>query len=177
VASYWCQSGACAIQACVAGFCDVDYAYGTGCECGDVGVGTQACGSATNLGTLDVGGAVNASGRVWPARCGGNTEDWVFVATPWSARGPSAGTPTFNVSGGVTMTLQSGSCGAGTSCGSGAPTDRTSYSFTDDQAIPGARAYTGGHLTVRPDGYWIRISRGGDWTSCGEGDWALSGTR
>jgi hypothetical protein len=177
VAAYWCQGGACAIQACDAGFCDVDTAYATGCECGNPGAGAPACGSATDLGTLNVGGSVNASGRVWPARCGGNTEDWVFVSTPFGARGPVAGTPSFSVGGSVTMDLQSGACGSNTSCGSGSPVGATSYSFTDNQAIAGPSAYTGGHTTTRPSGYWIRVTRGGDWLSCGDGDWSLSGTR
>jgi hypothetical protein len=184
VASYWCQSQACAIQTCSAGACDVDDAYANGCECGN-DAAPATCGSALSLGALPVGGSASHAGQLWPnrAKCGNaNTEDWLQVTFP-SSRGvgaPGAGIPQISISGGAVMDLLANCSGGATSCGSGSNLNATSYSQRDNQSFcppfGGCGPYLTHSATWNQDVY-IRIKMQSEPATCGGYAYTVSASR
>jgi hypothetical protein len=66
--------GSCSIVSCNGGYYDVDHSYSDGCECHDLGR-SRACGTATALGTMPLGGSASPSGNL-PV---GGAENWFSV--------------------------------------------------------------------------------------------------
>jgi hypothetical protein len=187
VASHWYQSGACAIQTCLANACDVDDVDANGCECGNTDGAGAACGSAAPLGTLYAGGSSSFNGQLWPAKakCGGlNTEDWFLVQFP-SNRGvgsPGGAIPQVSVSGGAVMDLFQDCSGTGAACGSGSSASATSYSQRDNQSFcsgggcPSAGAFRT-HVAMWNAALSIRVRSPAESSTCGGSIYTLLASR
>jgi hypothetical protein len=159
VASTVCGGGAgCAIGTCNANAVDVDGSYANGCEVVDEGNG-GSCGTATSLGSLGIGAAVNTLSSTI-ATAGGS--DFFFVSfPPLGANG--GGTPrirfTRNDGSAFRFEVTSGCPAAPLGCGSGGTaTNLQEWAFVDDQSIPGPRQWTSRNVAW-PSPIYVRVFR------------------
>ncbi len=177
-ASTECSAGACRLASCPSGMYDVDADYTNGCECTDDGSG-NTCGAALTLGNLGVGASATHNGVIIPGQ-----EDWFTVGFSASGRGSSQGAPTISVahSGGGANPFRlevAPACG-GTpfSCGEGGMAGAvTSYSFRDNQSLPGARQWSGPHSVAWPSTVMIRVTRTDAATTCSAARYTLTVSR
>ena len=155
----------CSIMTCNANATDVDGTYSNGCECVDEGNG-GACGTATALGAIGVGGTANtATSSI--AAAGGS--DYFTVSLP-PLGGNGGGTPrirfTRNDASVFRFEVTAGCPGAALPCGSGGTaTGVDDWAFVDDQAIPGTLQWTTRNQTW-PSPTFIRVYRTSPGVSC-----------
>jgi hypothetical protein len=159
VAATVCGGGAgCSIGACNANAVDVDGNYANGCEVVDEGNG-GSCGTATSLGTLGVGAAVNTLSSTIAI---GGSSDFFFVSfPPLGANG--GGTPrirfTRNDGSIFRFEVTSGCPAAPLGCGSGGTaTNLQEWAFVDDQSIPGPRQWSTRDVAW-PSPVYVRVFR------------------
>jgi hypothetical protein len=171
-----CVGGMCTITGCTAGYHNQNGTFGDGCECAEDAF-TNSCTTATNLGSLGVGGPpLTRTGNLVPT---GDT-DW-FQMTFNTAAATCAWRPRVTVGGvGVVFrvytTCSSGTAGGGQTCsaaetGTSASRDLTSWDYnhsTTCNPIEGAidpSPATGSYI-MHPTTVWIRVSATASSTSC-----------
>ena len=153
----YCSGAQCWIDSngCNSNYYDIDGVYANGCECGDDGYSGTCSGAATgssNLGAVTAGQSpIVVTGRL-PA--GGSQDDWFRVNFSTGSR-PGAGVPTIdflsNPGGNYRMDIRY-------SCGSNVCTNRTSWSFRDNQATAGANQWNW-NPTGWPTQVYVRVYR------------------
>ena len=171
VATTNCSGGDCYVATCNAGFFDVDGFYSTGCECVDDAY-SNSCAGAVDVGDVAPGGSTSVTGTL-PLS---SDVDWIRVSFPAGTGRPSAGTPTVSFSARPATNYYFDvyyNCSAAAACGSGAATNRTDYSFVDNQSS-GATAYSV-NGTGWPEDLYIRVHRTGGAATCAQ--YSLSITR
>jgi hypothetical protein len=179
VSAYACSGATCTISTCSGTWFDVNATYSDGCECAeDTYDGNHTCATAVNLGSVATGGSVTVSGKIIPGTA--NDDDWYRVDFPAAGR-PGGGTPRIRLTTGAatfTLELRAGSCSASPPvCGSGGSGAATSdYSFVDNQALPGAAAYSV-NTTPWPSTIYIHVTRSAPATTCGQADYTIAITR
>ncbi len=167
-----CAAGACGVSSCNANFFNVDGAAGNGCECSAT---TNACGGATNLGTLAWGASTTLTGNV----PGTQAQRWYVVA--WGNNGASYHPHvTISTTGGaaVVFDLYAGGCAGLTATGcaaeGGSSTSRTDWEANQTAGDPSGGGTQGAFTWVQPGGIgqlapgtalWIRV-RGTNASSC-----------
>jgi hypothetical protein len=161
-----CSTGSCAVSSCAANFYDVDGVPSTGCECADDVFG-GSCAAATSLGSVTTGAAVTRNGKIPMA----GALDWFQVTFPATGGRPSISLPT-NEGNVFRFDVLIGTCpSAIASCGAGAASGLTSWSFEDNVA--------GSGFTTRdvawPTDIYIRVYRVSAGPSCA--NYTLSVTR
>ncbi len=126
------------------------------------------CALATNLGSFAVGAAEMTVVGNLPAV---SDQDWFRVQFPPESMPmmPGGGMPSVSLDGDSTMILDiRPSCGTGSvSCGEGSSMNMTSYSFVDDQSMPGETMYSTRDVPW-PAELWIRVARSGGPVSCAD---------
>ncbi|MBP6829583.1 MAG: hypothetical protein KA978_02310, partial [Deltaproteobacteria bacterium] len=124
------------------------------------------CGSAINLGTLNVGGTLTRTEYI-PAPVG--SEQWYVVSVPQNADFAQHGTGTPQItltSGGAVRFEVQSSCGANMPCGSGgSATGLTHWAFSDTASAAGAGAYTS-RAVAWPTTMYIRVYRVSATSTC-----------
>lgn len=126
----------------------------------------STCAEATDLGMINVGDA--------PTTLMGNLptlrdEDWFHVQFPPESMPnmPGGGMPSIMVEGDSTTIIDiRTSCTAGpVICGEGSNVDMTSYSFVDDQSMPGPMQWSTRDIAW-PAEVWVKVGRNGGPANC-----------
>jgi hypothetical protein len=166
----------CQVTSCTGGFYDQNGTFNDGCECA-ADTWTDSCATATNLGSLGVGGTpLTRTGNLVPT---GDT-DWFQVTFNTSAA-TCAWRPRVTVGGAgvvfrVYTSCSSGTPGGGQSCslaegGTSASRDLTSWDYNHSLACNATQGAidpspdTGSYIT-HPTTVWIRVSATASSTSC-----------
>lgn len=124
------------------------------------------CAMATDLGPFAPGAAEMTVVGNLPQL---SDQDWFRVQFPPETMPmmPGGGMPSVSLDGDPTMILDiRTSCGTGlVSCSEGSATNMTSYSFVDDQAMPGETQYSTREVPW-PAELWIKVTRSGGPATC-----------
>ena len=124
------------------------------------------CAMATDLGSFAPGAAEMTVIGNLPQL---SDQDWFRVQFPPETMPmmPGGGMPSISVDGDPTVILDIlTSCGTGlVSCGEGSATNMTSYSFIDDQSMPGETQYSTRDVPW-PAELWIKVTRSGGPATC-----------
>lgn len=169
-----CVAGTCRVTSCTGGFYDQNGTFNDGCECA-ADTWTDSCATATNLGSLGVGGTpLTRTGNLVPT---GDT-DW-FQVTFNTSGATCAWRPRVTIGGtGVVFRVytscSSGTPGGGQSCAEGGTSgsrDLTSWDYNNSTTCNADRGAidpspdTGNYIT-HPTTVWIRVSATASSTSC-----------